>query len=396
MQFGFEKMASTLTREQYLELYYYMRLNRELEEQMVRLFRQNKIVGGLYSSFGQEAISVGTAYALGPGDWIAPMIRNIGALLVRGFKPRDILTQHMARYTSPTLGKDGTSHFGDLKSRHVVSPISMLGDLIPVMTGIAMAGRYLGQKIVTMTWIGDGGTSTGVFHEGLNLAAVQKAPLVLIVENNQWAYSTPVERQVPLRDLADRAKAYGIESAIVDGNDAVAVERTTREAVAHARAGNGPVLIEAKTMRMRGHAQHDAAEYVPKQMLEEWKKRDPLDRYENFLNENKLWDAKTKKEIDARIAREIQADVEFAETSPFPPPELAAEGVYCEGCHTIEADWKRPKEEVMPPRSSVKAEWPPKMFIANGAKPSAGKNAPAKSKPVKKSRRVTVRAKAGR
>jgi TPP-dependent pyruvate/acetoin dehydrogenase alpha subunit len=363
---------------------------------MVRLFRQNKIVGGLYSSFGQEAISVGTSYALGPGDWIAPMIRNIGALLVRGFKPRDILTQHMARYTSPTLGKDGTSHFGDLKSRHVVSPISMLGDLIPVMTGIAMAGRYLGQKIVTMTWIGDGGTSTGVFHEGLNLAAVQKAPLVLIVENNQWAYSTPVERQVPLRDLADRAKAYGIESAIVDGNDAVAVERTTRQAVAHARAGNGPVLIEAKTMRMRGHAQHDAAEYVPKQMLEEWKKRDPLDRYEKFLNDGKLWNAKTKQEIDARIAREIQADVEFAESSPFPPPELAGQGVYCEGCHTIEADWKRPKEELMPPRSSVKAEWPRKMFIANGAKPAAGKNAPAKSKPVKKSTRVPVRAKAGR
>jgi TPP-dependent pyruvate/acetoin dehydrogenase alpha subunit len=389
-------MTSTLTREQHLELYYYMRLNRELEEQMVRLFRQNKIVGGLYSSFGQEAISVGTAFALGPDDWIAPMIRNIGALLVRGFKPRDILTQHMARYTSPTLGKDGTSHFGDLKSRHVVSPISMLGDLIPVMTGIAMAGRYLGQKIVAMTWIGDGGTSTGVFHEGLNLAAVQKAPLVLIVENNQWAYSTPVERQVPLRDLADRAKAYGIESAIVDGNDAVAVERTARQAVARARAGSGPVLIEAKTMRMRGHAQHDAAEYVPKQVLEEWRKRDPLDRYEKFLTENKLWNAKIKQEIDARIASEIQADVEFAENSPFPPPELAGEGVYCEGCHTVEADWKRPKQEVMPPRSSVRAEWPRKMFLGNGAQALPGKNAPAKSKLAKKSSRLAVRAKAGR
>jgi TPP-dependent pyruvate/acetoin dehydrogenase alpha subunit len=389
-------MASNLTRQQHLELYYYMRLNRELEEQMVRLFRQNKIVGGLYSSFGQEAISVGTAYALGPGDWIAPMIRNIGALLVRGFKPRDILTQHMARYTSPTLGKDGTSHFGDLKSRHVVSPISMLGDLIPVMTGIAMAGRYLGQKIVTMTWIGDGGTSTGVFHEGLNLAAVQKAPLVLIVENNQWAYSTPVERQVPLKDLADRAKAYGIESAIVDGNDAVAVERTTREAVAHARAGNGPVLIEAKTMRMRGHAQHDAAEYVPKEVLEAWKKRDPLDRYEKFLNENKLWDAKTKKEIDARITREIQADVEFAENSPLPPPELAGQGVYCEGCHTVEAEWKRPKEDVMPPRSSVKPEWPLKQFGENGARSSPTNKVSPKSKPGKKPARSAARAKAGR
>src|SRR6202171_4420021 len=216
-------MTSTLTREKHLELYYFMRLNRELEEQMVRLFRQNKIVGGLYSSFGQEAISVGTAYALGPGDWIAPMIRNVGALLVRGYKPRDIMTQYMARVTSPTQGKDGTSHFGDLKVRHVVSPISMLGDLIPVMTGVAMAGRYLGQKIVAMTWIGDGGTSTGAFHEGMNLAAVQRAPFVLIIENNQWAYSTPVNRQVPLRDLADRARAYGITSYTVDGNDLIAV-----------------------------------------------------------------------------------------------------------------------------------------------------------------------------
>jgi len=390
-------MASTpLTREQHLELYYFMRLNRELEEQMVRLFRQNKIVGGLYPSLGQEAISVGTAYALGPGDWIAPMIRNIGALLVRGFKPRDVMTQHMARYTSPTLGKDGTSHFGDLKARHVISPTSMLGDLIPVMAGIAMAGRYLGQKIVTMTWIGDGGTSTGVFHEGLNLAAVQKAPFVLIVENNQWAYSTPAEKQSALRDLADRARAYGMKSAIVDGNDVVAVVRTTREAVEYARGGNGPVLIEAKTMRMLGHAQHDAAEYVPKALLASWKQRDPLDRFEKLLTEKKLWDAKTKKEIDARIAREIRADVEFAENSPFPPPESAEEGVYCEGCHTVEADWQRPKEEVMPPRSSVKAEWPMKSYAVNGARPPATKHATPKAKPGKKPARAAARAKAGR
>ncbi len=389
-------MASSLTREQHLELYYFMRLNRELEEQMERLFRQNKILGGLYSSYGQEATSVGTAYALGPGDWIAPMIRNIGAMLVRGIKPREVLTQHMARYTSPTQGKDGTSHFADLKVRHVVSPISMLGDLIPVMTGVAMAGRYLGQKIVAMTWIGDGGTSTGVFHEGLNLAAVQKAPLVLVIENNQWAYSTPVNRQTSLRDLADRAKAYGIESAIVDGNDVVAVERTARKAVAHARAGNGPVLIEAKTMRMRGHAQHDSADYVPKEMLEFWRKKDPLGRYEKFLSDKNLWDSKTKKEIDARIMREIQADVEFAENSPFPPPETAAEGVYCEGCHTIEAEWKRPMEEVTPPRSSLKPSGPGGSSVThtgNGSGPAIALDARKKSKPVKKQ---PARAKAGR
>ena len=350
-------MKISLTGEQHLELYYYMRLNRTLEEQLVRLFRQNKVVGGLYSSLGQEATSVGTAYALEPRDWMAPMIRNVGALLVKGYKPRDILTQYMARYTSPTLGKDGTSHFGDLKVRHVVSPISMLGDLIPVMTGVAMAGRYLGQKIVAMTWIGDGGTSTGAFHEGMNFAAAQRAPFVCVVENNQWAYSTPVARQVPLRDLADRAKAYGIPGYVVDGNDVVAVYRAAKEAVERCRAGEGPILIEAKTMRMKGHAQHDPAEYVPKEMFDYWKARDPLTRYEKWLTENKVWDQRSRAEIDGRIERELKEDLEFAENSPFPPPELAEQGVYCEGCHAIEPEWQRPIEEVTPPKSSVHAVW---------------------------------------
>jgi len=267
--------------------------------------------------------------------------------------------------------------------RHVVAPTSVLGDLIPVMNGIAMAGRYLGQKIVAMTWIGDGGTSTGAFHEGLNLAASQKAPLVLIVENNQWAYSTPVSRQVPLRDLADRAKAYGIASAIVDGNDVVAMERVTRDAVSAARAGQGPVLIEAKTMRMEGHAQHDAAEYVPPELRESWKLRDPIARYETYLEQNKLLDPREKKQIAARIASELQADVDFAESSPPPPPELAAQGVYCEGCHTVEAVWKRSQQEVMPPQSSVQAEWNlasnAKSNLSGGASKNLAKPAAARN-----------------
>jgi TPP-dependent pyruvate/acetoin dehydrogenase alpha subunit len=344
--------APALPRDTYLGLYYYMRLNRAVEDQMVKLFRQNKIVGGLYSSLGQEGISVGTAYALETRDWMAPMIRNIGALLVKGVKPRDIFTQHMAKFTSPTLGKDGTSHFGDLKNLHIVSPISMLGDLIPVMTGVAMAGRYLGQNIVTMTWIGDGGSSTGAFHEGLNLAAAQRASLVLILENNQWAYSTPVSKQVPLRDLAERGRAYGITSVSVDGNDVVAVYRTAKSAVEQCRAGDGPVLIEAKTHRMRGHAQHDPAEYVPQKMREYWEARDPITRYEKFLAENKIWNAADKKEIEARIEKVLSEDREFAENSPMPPPELAEQGVYCDGCHTIEADWQRPKSEVTPPKTA--------------------------------------------
>ncbi len=384
------QVNTKLTREQHLELYYYMQLNRQLEERMTRLFRQNKIVGGLYASLGQEAVSIGTAYALEPRDWLAPMIRNIGALLVKGFKPRDIFTQHMARYTSPTHGKDGTSHFGDLKVRHVVSPISMLGDLIPVMTGVAMAGRYLGQKIVAMTWIGDGGSSTGAFHEGLNFAATQHAPFVLVLENNQWAYSTPVAQQAPLKNFADRALAYGIPGHIVDGNDVIAVYTAAKSAVDECRAGRGPVLIEAKTMRMKGHAQHDAAEYVPKAMFEYWKTQDPIARYEAYLTEHKLWDAAKKSEIDERIERELDVDQKFAEESPMPPPELAEQGVYCDGCHTVAADWRRPKQELLPPASCVEAVWRvtdfgafvPPAPAAKAAVPAAGRVEKPGAKPV--------------
>ena len=365
-----------LSRQQYLDLYYFMRLNREVEDTMTRLFRQNKIVGGLYSSLGQEAVSVGSAYALEKKDWMAPMIRNIGALLVKGVPPRDIFTQHMAKYTSPTKGKDGTSHFGDLDNLHIVSPISMLGDLIPVMTGVAMAGRYLGQKIVAMTWIGDGGSSTGVFHEGLNFAATQKAPFVLILENNLWAYSTPVRKQVPLENLADRAKAYGIDSYIVDGNDVVAMYSTAKEAVNRARAGEGPILIEAKTFRRLGHAQHDPAEYVPKEMRAYWEARDPIALYEKYLTGEKLLDAKSKKEIDEKLDTLLAAEREFAENSPMPPAELAAEGVYCTGddCHKIRAQWERPVAEVTPPKSSVEAVWTVPGF--GSGKGSGGANAP--------------------
>ncbi|HYA97113.1 MAG TPA: thiamine pyrophosphate-dependent dehydrogenase E1 component subunit alpha [Methylomirabilota bacterium] len=372
-------MNKRLTRQQYLDLYYYMRLNRAVEDTMVKLFRQNKIVGGLYSSLGQEAISVGTAYALEKKDWLAPMIRNIGALLVKGVPPRDIFTQHMAKYTSPTLGKDGTSHFGDLEKLHIVSPISMLGDLIPVMTGVAMGGRYLGQKIVALTWIGDGGSSTGVFHEGLNLAAVQKAALVLVLENNQWAYSTPVRRQVPVTNLADRARAYGIASYIVDGNDVVAVYATTKEAVDRCRAGEGPVLIEAKTFRRMGHAQHDPAEYVPKEMRAFWESRDPIALYEKFLTGEKLLDAAAKKEIEERLATLLEKEREFAENSPMPPPELALQGVFCEGCHEIRARWERPIAEVTPPKSGAKSAWPAEEMDGFGAAKQATRFIPAEA-----------------
>jgi TPP-dependent pyruvate/acetoin dehydrogenase alpha subunit len=347
---------ASLSPAQAQELYYYLRLTRSLEDMLARLYGQGKVFGGLYSSLGQEAVSVGAASALQSGDWMAPMIRNIGALLVRGIQPREILMQLMAREGSPTRGKDGTCHMADF-TRHIVAPMSVLGDLISIMTGVAMAGRYLGHNLVTMTWIGDGGTSTGAFHEGMNLAAVQKAPFVVIVENNQWAYSTPVGHQVPLRDLAERARAYGVTSHIVDGNDVAAMLQVARQAVAQARAGQGPVLIEAKTMRMKGHAQHDSARYVPHEMMEYWKARDPLERCRTYLTQNKLWKTDTQAALDARIDQELQQELAAAEASPFPPPESAEQGVYCDGCHTIEPRWVRPKSEITPPQSGVRAEW---------------------------------------
>ena len=346
-----------LSPERLREVYYFLQLNRQLETRLERLFRQGKIFGGLYSSLGQEAVSVGAACALEPHDWLAPMIRNIGALLVKGVPPRDIFTQHMGRETSPTRGKDATSHFADLKDRHIVAPTSMLGHLIPVMTGVAMGGRYLGQQIVALTWIGDGGSSSGAFHEGMNLAASQRAPLVVVLENNQWAYSTPVSRQVPLRDFAQRAAAYGIRSAIVDGNDVLAVYRATKNAVAECRAGRGPWLIEAKTMRMKGHAQHDAADYVPKEMFEYWKARDPITQLERYLGERGVLTREQKAEINARIDKELDAEQKIAGESPFPATESAAQGVYCEGCHTIDPNWRRPIGQVTPPATATQAVW---------------------------------------
>lgn len=345
-----------LSKQQHLELYYWMQLNRKLEDQLTNLFRQNKVVGGLYSSLGQEALSVGSAYALEKRDWLAPMIRNLGAVLVKGFRPRDILMQYMAKSGSPTGGKDGTAHFGDLGERRVVSPISMLGDLIPVMAGIGLGARYLGHDDVALTWIGEGGSSTGVFHEGLNFAAVQKAPLVLILENNLWAYSTPVYLQSAVEDFADKAKGYGIPGVIVDGNDVLAVYRVTKEAVARARRGEGPTLIEAKTFRRQGHAQHDPAQYVPAWMRKEWETKDPIDRHEKFLTGHKLWTEKDKNEILARIERELKEELAAAEASPLPEPEVAAQGVYCDGCHEIRAEWGRSPAAVKPPQNRP-AEW---------------------------------------
>ena len=242
-----------LSPQQLLEMHRFLCLNRRMDERLSALYRQGKIVGGLYSSLGQEGISVGTAYALRPDDYLAPMIRNIGSLLVRGVPPRVLYLQFLARHDAPTGGKDGTLHFDDLK-RFIIGPISVLGTLIPVMTGTALASRMRGESRVSLTYIGDGGTSTGDFHEGLNLAAVLDLPLILIVENNGYAYSTPTNRQFAVASLSERGPAYGVASESVDGTDVLAVYEATRRAVERGRKGGGPTLLECRAFRRRGHA----------------------------------------------------------------------------------------------------------------------------------------------
>ena len=334
-----------LSKRQCIEIYRYMLLNRKMETALENLYKQGKVVGGVYFGLGQEACSCASAYALDKDDWFAPMIRNQGALLVRGFRARDTMMQYMAKADSPTKGRDGTSHFGDIYDRNMVSPISMLGDLIPVLSGVALGARLQGRNVAALTWIGDGGQSTGVTYEGINFAAVQNLGLVLVVESNLWAYSTPSEMQYKVKDLAERAIGYGIPGVIVDGTDACQVYDAVREAVERAHRGEGASLIEAKMMRMKGHAIHDGAEYVPKPLFEYWKKRDPIARLENYLVNVKKWlTAAGNKELIAEVEKEIEIEREAAVNAPMPKPESALGGVYCEdGCHGIKPKYGMPK-----------------------------------------------------
>ena len=337
--------SNYLNKEQAIEIYRYMLLNRKMEIALENLYKQGKVVGGVYFGLGQEACSCASAYALDPDDWFAPMIRNQGALLVRGFGARDTMMQYMAKADSPTKGRDGTSHFGDIENRNMVSPISMLGDLIPVLSGVALGARLQGRHIAVMTWIGDGGQSTGVTYEGINFAAVQSLGLVLIVESNLWAYSTPSNMQYRCQDLAERAIGYGIPGVIVDGTDAAQVYDAAHEAIDRAHRGEGSTLIEAKMMRMKGHAIHDTASYVPREMFDFWKKRDPLTRFENYLVKEKKWLTQKENETLIREVEEvIEAEREIAVNSPMPEPQSAEGGVFCEsGCHQIKPKYGMPK-----------------------------------------------------
>ena len=318
-----------------LEMYFFLRLTRALDERAHALHKQGKVVGGLFSNQGQEAISIGSAFALEKGDYLGPMIRNMGAVLVRGHTPRDVMTQYLARATSPTRGKDNSQHFGDIDRTGVVPYVSMLGINVSVLGGMALGAKLRGERRVALTYIGDGATSTGDFYEGLNFAAVQRAPLIVIIENNQYGYSTPTARQSLLENLADKAKAFGIPGHVGDGNDVLDVWRLTKACVEAASAGGGAQLLELKTFRMKGHAPHDNQAYVPKALLEEWRAKDPIVRFEAALAPS----AAEKADVERRVREAVDDAVAFAESSPFPDGAEAVKGVFEDDAIVEVAPW---------------------------------------------------------
>src|SRR5215475_10444803 len=311
-----------------LDMLYYMKLTRELEFRIERkLYRQGKIVGGVYVGRGQEAIAVGSCIDLRQDDVVCPSHRDMGAYLIRGMTLRTILAQYMARKTGATKGKDGNMHMGDL-SKNLIAFVSMLGDNVPVAAGIGLSFKMRGQDRVALCFFGDGATSRGDWHEGINMAFVFKVLVVFICNNNQYAYSTPLERQMAVENVADRAEAYGLPGEIVDGNDILAVWDSTARAIDRARAGNGPTLIECKTFRMTGHSAHDDAGYVPPELFEFWEEKDPIRRFERLLMQRGIASASDIEDLQKRINREIDEAIQIAEKDPFPDPEDCLKDVY--------------------------------------------------------------------
>jgi len=333
-----------LSREDLLELYRYTRLTRSLEERLVNLFRQTKVVGGLFRSLGQEGESVATAYALdrrsdGTGDMLSPLIRNLGSILVMGARPVEVLRQYMAKGDSPTAGKELNIHFADYQ-RGFIGQISPLGDMVPVLAGVTLTFKQRGERRVGMVYVGDGATSTGAFHEGINFAAVQRCPLVVVVENNGYAYSTPIQKQTAAASFVDKALGYGIPGERVDGNDVLEVYGATRRAAERARAGEGTSLIEVLTYRRKGHAEHDAQPYQPVEEIDRWAStNDPLDRYIATLMGNGWADSGDLSALNARVEADLDSAVEEAEASPLPSPEEALHGVY--GSGPVRPPWTR-------------------------------------------------------
>jgi len=304
-----------------------MKLMRELEHRIENLYRQGKIVGGVFIGRGQEAISAGSAIQTLPDDVVCPSHRDLAAFLLRGLPPWMLVANYLGRKDAPTRGRDGNTHMGALPLG-IISYISSMAAIVPVANGVAFSFQYRKQPNVVLCYFGDGATSRGEWHEALNFGAVFKLPIVYLCNNNQYAYSTPVSRQMAVEHITDRAQGYGIPCQRVDGNDVLAVYAATGKAIARARKGEGPTLVECETFRMTGHSAHDGAEYVPQELFEKWKKKDPILRFEKYLLDHKLLSRRGIDELYAKVQAEVEAAVTRAEQSPYPDPGELLEGVY--------------------------------------------------------------------
>ena len=302
-----------------------MLLMRGIEARAMSLYRQGKVPGSFYDGYGQEAVSAGAAFAMAPEDRLCILHRDLAAHVIRGVTPARIFAQYMGRAAGITAGRDGNVHFGD-RELGCVGMVSMLPDMMLVATGMAMAFKLRGEPRCALTWFGDGSTSRGDFHEAMNWAGLQKLPVVFVLENNQYAYSTPLNKQFAV-DPVERAAAYGFAGVTVDGNDVEAMFEATREARARAVAGGGPTLIEAVTMRMHGHAAHDDMKYVPSEQVEEWRQRDPIERQDKRLQALGV----DVSALHASVAAEIEAACVEALAGPMPSPDGVLDGVFCVG-----------------------------------------------------------------
>jgi TPP-dependent pyruvate/acetoin dehydrogenase alpha subunit len=329
-----------LTREDRARLFRYMAMMRAAEERSLALYKQGKVPGSFYDGRGQEAIAVGAAFALGPRDRLCILHRDLGAHFVRGVTPDRYLANYMGRADGVTGGKDGNMHFGD-RELGCVGMVSMLPDMAQVANGMALAFKMRGEPRVALTFFGEGSTANGQWHEAMNFAGIHRLPIVFVLENNQFAYSTPNELEFAI-DPVERAAGYGFPGVKVDGNDVEAVFEAVHVAVERARGGGGPSLIECQTMRMHGHGAHDDMSYVPDGMLEEWERRDPIERYAARLGSELGFAEDEVTEIREQVRSYVADCAEKALASPLPDPAIATEGVFAERWEPLgdgEAPW---------------------------------------------------------
>jgi len=322
-----EVREAGLDREDLLGMYRNMLVTRGVEERGHILYKQGKVPGSFYTGRGNEAAAVGVATAMEPEDWGTPTQRDMGAHIVRGLEPWRIFAQYMGRVDGPTRGREGNIHLGDPAIGHIAM-VSHLPAMLPVAVGCALAFRIREERRIAVAWFGEGSSARGDAHEAMNFAAVRRLPVVFVCDNNQWAYSTPAHLEYTVEHVADRAAAYGFEGVVIDGTDVLAVYREAKRAVDKAREGGGPTLLECLTLRMEGHAVHDDAFYVPREMFEEWAKRDPIERFRNWLRANASLTEEEEDRIGSEVKRLLADAVQRAEASPQCDPATLTEGVY--------------------------------------------------------------------